>query len=274
MRFDGIGNLALFLGSLVGAVIGVVILLLDSQSFPKISIGLYSGSITLGSKQEPILAQVAQEASFNQFTYSTVRADPTSKSSVPLVVNNSKFAFTDSYLPVQISYNQKDLLLTGKLSSKGIYSGELLDINRNIVGSWSLILISETHNLDFTISQNIKAAASVVYVDRITTDKLEKLQKESTQLDKDLNRATSLLDNLATLSLEGAEKLKSSRLDREYSNRALKESQAILDRLHDQIVITQRVSPQRRLYELSLESLRLEKQWFLQKLGHKNEQTK
>jgi hypothetical protein len=135
-------------------------------------------------------------------------------------------------------------------------------------------LINATSELDFTINQSTKAAASVIYVDRITNDKLDKVQKESVQLDKDLSRATLLLENLATLSLEGAEKLKSSRLDREYSSRALKESESILDRLHDQILITQRVSPQRRLYELSLESLRLEKQWFLNKLGHQNDQVK
>jgi hypothetical protein len=180
-------------------------------------------------------------------------------------LNPQKIGFfnKNSYQPIPITIDASMLTLMGHQIGDSDYQGNLLDSNRNKVGVWNVKLVEES--LENSKEEDIKLRALLDSVKESSelNQKIKNSQSDSDKIDNEISKANLLLSEIKKLSSEGDEKLRESKIKLDQSEKKYKIAEQRLYSLQQQVIVTQKYSPQGKLYEASKESLRLEKKWFL-----------
>jgi hypothetical protein len=264
MRTYSLGYLSLFLGTIVGIGIGIVLsLAFKNQTFPLLDSGLYFGEIQFKNNEYHLLIEVPKDNPDEFIIINRIGQNHTTRSKEKLNPQKIGFFNKNSYQPIPITIDASMLTLMGHQIGDSDYQGNLLDSNRNKVGVWNVKLVEES--LENSKEEDIKLRALLDSVKESSelNQKIKNSQSDSDKIDNEISKANLLLSEIKKLSSEGDEKLRESKIKLDQSEKKYKIAEQRLYSLQQQVIVTQKYSPQGKLYEASKESLRLEKKWFL-----------
>jgi hypothetical protein len=236
---------------------------MNNQSFPKLNSGYYFGEVEFKNYRDLVFVEVTKDTPKPKIIINRIKGELNSRTSDYLVEQTSKISRNSSYLPISIQIKESMLSMVGSSDiNENKFTGSLLDSNRNSVGNWYLKSVDIQGLNDNAIEIKKRALLEAITEKEDLKNSFESLSTESTQLDNDIKRASELIGNVKTLSYQGESKLREEKINLDKIEKLNKAAQDRLNQLHQQIIVTQRISPQGTLYESSLESLKLEKKWF------------
>lgn len=236
------------------------------EHFPTIAPGSYAGLIQIPGKEEvPFFVErkpgsddvlfIGLSAGWEaQVTSATVRAASNSEWDLPLTIRGDQATF--------------QLVGSSVSSSSSQYSGRISELGAQTEGSWVLFKTLESDNIELHNPAQLQLRTLLTHEYLGLSRQVLSLEEQLTQQKKELEQFTQLSTEAGLAEAKSAEQLKILENEIASIEQKLSKQRKNIEKLKEQIALTQKVSAEGKLLLLAKESLDREARWAASVIKH------